>query len=260
MPFVAKLRVPVAKPLVLVAPNRAEPSPVACVEANERFRVGFACENAFPPNERWLDELNRELLRVPANRELENVAVSPRPALPPALPIDRLSKLESACEVETDDPVIRLELDERPRLDSAIPREPEFDAESPDPGLEPLRAPEFVPRFAADDAPFLAPPNEFQLSDLPAFDVPRPAASLDPRFAATLEEAEAPRLLLATFPELAALPLPAELPNECQLPSATAGRAFEGIRLDVLWKGTFDPARPLEEGPAARPPAEDRGA
>ena len=245
---------------MLVAPNRADPSPVACVEANERFRVGFACENALLPNERWLDELNREPLRVPANRELENVAVSPRPALPPALPIDRLSKLESAWDVETDEPVIRLEPAETPRLDSAIPREPEFDAERPDPRLEPLRAPEFVPRFEADDAPFLAPPNEFQLSGLPAFDVPCPLASLDPRFAATLEEAAAPRPLPATFPAFAAPPLPAELPNECQLPSATAGLAFEGIRLEVLWKGTLDPMRPLEEGPAARPPAKDRGA
>jgi len=228
MPVVAKLR-------VLVAPNRAEPNPAACVEANDRFRVGFARENALLPNERWLDELNRELLRVPVNRELENAAVSPRPALTSALPIDRLSKLESAWEVETDDPVMRLEPAETPRLDSAIPRDPEFDAERRDPGLELVRAPEFIPRFAAGDAPFLAPPNEFQLPDFPALEeLPREATSPDPRFAATLEEAEAPRPLLATLPELAAPPLPAEFPNECQLPSATAGRAFEGIRLEVL--------------------------
>jgi hypothetical protein len=185
MPFVAKLR-------VLVAPNRADPNPFACVEANERFRVGFACENA-PPYDRPANPLrplaepnSDDPPRVEESRELEKAPVSPRPASPS----DRLSKLESACDVETDD--IRLELDEFRRAES-----PEFD--------EPLRIAldspaESVPREVPEDDdraapeapfPFRAPPNELNPSDLvpleaapPAAEVPRDAIApeFDPRF------------------------------------------------------------------------------
>jgi hypothetical protein len=186
MPFVAKLR-------VLVVPNRPDPNPLVCVEANERLRVGFAPENAplydrpANPLRPFAEPNSDDPPRVEESRELEKAPVSPRPASP----IDRLSKLESACDVETDD--IRLELDEFMRAES-----PEFD--------EPLRialdAPaESVPREAPEDGdraapeapfPFRAPPNEWNPSDLlPLEAAPRSAEvtrdaialEFDPRFA-----------------------------------------------------------------------------
>ena len=150
-----------------------------------------------PPNERPLEEEPKS--EVLAVREEEKLALEneelPRALLPRLL----LSKLESAWDDETVEPAMR----------------PEFEAER-------------LPCAADDeDALLRAPPKELQPAERPelaAEEVPRSAVSLELRF----DVAE--RLLLPTPDE----PLFDEFPNECQFPSATAGRAFEGIRPEVL--------------------------
>jgi hypothetical protein len=143
-------------------------------------------------------------------REEEKFALeneeSPRALEPKFL----LSKLFNACDDETVEPVIE-------RLLAESPRELEFVAAR------------LSLRDADEVAPFRAPPKEFHPVDRPelaAEEAPRYAISPGLRF----DIAERP--LLATLDEFELLP--AELPNECQLPSATAGRAFDGMRLDVL--------------------------